>query len=283
MGLVVETIPGLGITRLSRWIFNCYVVHDRGDGSVLVVDAGLPRVVDDLRTVLPSVGLALEAVSAVVATHSHSDHVAGVPALAAASGDVTVHLPSPADEWLAGRGAPRSPGPSDVARIWPTVLDQPFDARGAAGLAAGARIAGYGSGGAGMRWPRDVPFEVLPADGSPLPGAPSWTVLTAPGHTDDSVAFWQASTGTLLSGDAVLTIDGHAWITPEAVDAAARDETDRRLRRLSAACVLPGHGLPVRGTDVLARALGPGEGPSGPAVGLRRAARWLSGGWSRTR
>ncbi|HVF32075.1 MAG TPA: MBL fold metallo-hydrolase [Acidimicrobiales bacterium] len=279
MALVVETIPSIGVTRLSRWIFNCYVIHDRGDGSVLVVDAGLPGAVDDLRAVLPTLGLALGAVTAVVATHSHSDHVAGVPALVEATG-AAVHLPRPADDWVAGRSSPRSPGPSDIARIWPTVLDQPFDARGAAGLAAGSRTAGYGAG-TGMRWPAALAFDVL-GDGEPLPGAPTWTVLAAAGHTDDSVAFWQASTGTLLSGDAVLTVDGRAWITPEAVDPVARDETDRRLRSLPAVHVLPGHGRPVSsaGGDALARALGPGEGPSGASGAsgaFRRAGRWLSG------
>ncbi len=28
VGLVVETMEQIGITRVSRWIFNCYLIHD---------------------------------------------------------------------------------------------------------------------------------------------------------------------------------------------------------------------------------------------------------------
>ncbi|PRC44768.1 MBL fold metallo-hydrolase, partial [Mycobacterium sp. ITM-2017-0098] len=40
MSLVIEHYRDLGITRLSRWIFNCYLIH--GNDSCVVVDAGLP-------------------------------------------------------------------------------------------------------------------------------------------------------------------------------------------------------------------------------------------------
>ena len=77
MSLVVDEMPDLGVTRLSRWIFNCYVLRSR-DGAV-VVDAGLPRVAGDLAAVLDRLGGTLHAV---VATHGHSDHVAGAAELA---------------------------------------------------------------------------------------------------------------------------------------------------------------------------------------------------------
>lgn len=91
MALVVETNDRIGITRLSRWIFNCYLIHDGGDGRAIVVDAGLPSVVDDLLALLPRVGLSAGAVAAVVATHGHSDHVGGAAQLARRLG-CGVHL-----------------------------------------------------------------------------------------------------------------------------------------------------------------------------------------------
>ena len=44
MSIVVTELPDVGITVLSRWIFNCYVVHNGGDGRPLVVDPGIPSV-----------------------------------------------------------------------------------------------------------------------------------------------------------------------------------------------------------------------------------------------
>ncbi|OBF56991.1 MBL fold metallo-hydrolase [Mycobacterium sp. 852002-53434_SCH5985345] len=236
MSLVIEEMPDLGITRVSRWVFNCYVLHG-GDGAV-VVDAGLPRVASDLAAVLGRTG---GTVHAVVATHGHSDHVAG-------AAELTSRYPAPI--WLPARtltylgGAkPRTPTPARAARIWPTLIDQPLDRIGVAGLLGGARVAGYGTP-AGMRWTGPSPSGGL-ADGQPLPGAPDWTVINAGGHTDDSIALWNSTTRTLLSGDAVLTVRGKVWHTPEIVDPASAAATRRRLEELPVAHLLPGHGRPV--------------------------------------
>jgi hypothetical protein len=40
VGLVVGRLPQLGIVRVSRWCFNCYLID--GDDGLIVVDAGFP-------------------------------------------------------------------------------------------------------------------------------------------------------------------------------------------------------------------------------------------------
>ncbi len=242
MSLVIDDMPDLGITRLSRWIFNCYVLQSR-DGAV-VVDAGLPRVARDLAAVLDRLGGALHAV---VATHGHSDHVAGAADLATRH-SAPIWLPATTLTYLDG-ARPRTPTPARAARIWPTLIDQPFDRVGAAGLLSGARVAGYGTP-AGMRWAGPPPGGGL-ADGQPLPGAPDWTVVNADGHTDDSIALWNSATRTLLSGDAVLSVRGKAWHTPEIVDAVSAAATRKRLEELPVAHLLPGHGRPVHVADTV--------------------------------
>ena len=42
MSVRVTELAEVGVTVLSRWIFNCYLVHDGGDGRALIVDPGLP-------------------------------------------------------------------------------------------------------------------------------------------------------------------------------------------------------------------------------------------------
>ena len=236
MSLVVDEMPDLGITRVSRWIFNCYVLQTN-DGAV-VIDAGLPRVASDLAPVLDRLCGTLHAV---VATHGHSDHVAGAGELAARHG-TPIWLPVTTLTYLNG-ARPRTPTPARVVSIWPTVIDQPLDRIAVAGLLRGARVAGYGTP-AGMRWTGPPPGGGL-ANGQPLPGAPDWTVVDANGHTDDSIALWNPATRTLLSGDAVLSARGKAWHTPEIVDAAAAAATRQRLEELPVAHLLPGHGRPV--------------------------------------
>jgi glyoxylase-like metal-dependent hydrolase (beta-lactamase superfamily II) len=139
MSLVIDDMPDLGITRLSRWIFNCYVLQS-SDGAV-VVDAGLPQVAGDLAAVLDRLDGTLHAVAA---THGHSDHVAGAAELAARH-RAPIWLPVATLTYLEG-ARPRTPTPARAARIWPTLIDQPLDRVGVVGLLRGARVAGYGVG-----------------------------------------------------------------------------------------------------------------------------------------
>ena len=81
----------------------------------------------------------------------------------------------------------------------------------------------------------------------------------------------------LLSGDAVVTLDGRAWFNPEWVDAAASRESEERLRALSVRYLLPGHGLPISG-DVWRRAMSFTTPPPGRGL-LARCARAF-GRWS---
>ncbi|PRC41326.1 MBL fold metallo-hydrolase, partial [Mycobacterium sp. ITM-2017-0098] len=203
---------------------------------------------DDIAGVLSVLG---GSVAAVVATHGHSDHVAGAPALAAET-SAPLYLPETTIGYLDGTTRPRTPTLPKVTRIWPTLVSQPFDVTAVTGFVNGAAIAGFG-GAKGMVGKALEHAKPL-ADGTPLPGIVGWEVLSVPGHTDDSTAFWHAASATLISGDAVLSAGGRAWFTPETVDEAAAKRSEQRLRGLPVEHLLPGHGLPVHRSDVWARA-----------------------------
>jgi glyoxylase-like metal-dependent hydrolase (beta-lactamase superfamily II) len=246
MSLVIECFDDLCITRISRWIFNCYLIHS--EEQCVVIDAGLPNSPTDIAKALSASG---EAVSAVAATHGHSDHLAGAPGLISEHA-AELYLPEVTIGYLDGSTRPRTPSLSKIVRSWPTMLSQPLDGSALTGLVQGTRIAGFGgsSGMVGGALGAAQPLE----DGQSLPGAIGWEILHVPGHTDDSIAFWHAQSATLISGDAVLTAHGQAWFTPETVDEAAAQRTERRLRDLPVEHLLPGHGRPVHQTAVWANA-----------------------------
>lgn len=100
-----------------------------------------------------------------------------------------------------------------------------------------------------MLWRGPRPAGRL-TDGAPLPGASAWTVLASPGHTDDSIALWHEPSRTLLSGDAVISINGAPRFAPDTVDDAAAQRTQARLRALPVEHLLPGHGLPIHSSYV---------------------------------
>jgi hypothetical protein len=59
----------IGITRVSRWTFNCYVIH-AGEGGPVIVDAGLPCLAADLAPVLADLAIDPAAAVAVAATRA---------------------------------------------------------------------------------------------------------------------------------------------------------------------------------------------------------------------
>lgn len=265
---MIEELPGLGVTVISRWIFNCYVIHDGGAGAPLVVDLGLPSHVDVVAADLALCGVGLEGLQ-VVATHGHADHLGGVPELLGRCEPV-IALPVTLSAMADGSVPLRSPGPREVARILPVFGDQPRDLGAIRELVPAARRVGFDA--RRVRLP-DAPIRWL-SDGEVLPGAPDWRVIHTPGHTDDSISLYRPSTGTLIAGDAVLSVGGCAWFNPEFVDRRSSEETERALRGLDVEHLLPGHGRVVQGR-VMERALSFEERPPDAtlAAALRRVFR----------
>ncbi|MFB7718853.1 MBL fold metallo-hydrolase [Nocardia sp. NPDC056100] len=241
---MIERMPELSLTRVSRWFFNCYLLRGEDD-ALVVVDPGMPRIAQDLA---PLTAELRGSVRVVTATHGHGDHVGGAVDLARRS-DAAIHLPALTLSYLDGT-RPRTPTLAQMARAWPLLFGQPFDRGGAVGSLLATGTAGFG-GPRGMVWTGPRPVGGL-SEGMSLPHAPEWTVLDSPGHTDDSIVFWNERTRTLISGDAVVSIRGRPCFAPDVVDAEAATRTEHRLRDLPVAHLLPGHGRPIHAESVWA-------------------------------
>lgn len=242
---IITTHVAPGVTSISRWLFNCYVIHDGGGGAPVVVDAGLPSNGRDAATRIRELYGTGTTPACIVSTHGHSDHVGGIHEVVAAGGG-TVLLPKRCADYLAGTAAP-TPGPRELVKILPVMRDQPFDLAALCEMVGTARVAGYGQ--QRMRMP--APPDGFLADGDQPAGTCGWTVLHTPGHTEDSTCLYHAESATLFSGDAVLTEGGIAWFNPEITDAGASQLTEDRLREIPVEHLFPGHGLPLHGTDLL--------------------------------
>lgn len=248
---VIAHLREVGITVISRWIFNCYVIHDAGDGRPMVVDLGLPSHLPHVAAVLEREGSHPADLVAAVATHGHADHVGGLPDLRALANTPT-YLPAALAGLLDGSIERRSPGPRQVAQILPVMADQPADLRAVGELQEVAKTIGYDARSA------KLPFSPTGwvGEGDAIPGASGWQVLHAPGHVADASCLYHEASRTLLSGDSILTVGGRGWFTPEYVDADRSAATEDRLRDLPVDHLLPGHGRPiVGGRDLLGRAI----------------------------
>lgn len=273
---LTKELFGLPIAWTSRWIFNCYAITAAPE-QLVVIDPGLPTVAQKmLRLIRDDLHLPPTAVAEVLCTHGHSDHVGGVATMLDHCG-ADVHLPVRCQAYLQGETPRTFPLLESSLRFMSVYSEQPFSATALRDFAAGSRNIGFG-GRPDMR----LDFEPTGflADGDPVPLAPGWQTIHAPGHTDDSTCFYHADTATLISGDAVVTQDGTAWFNPEYLDLETTDETVDRIMSLEVRHLLPGHGLPIEAANVWASVKRPTDRPTGPGLLARcsrRFARWPSG------
>ena len=212
---------------------NYYLLRD-GD-EVTMVDAGCSREWGRLLGALDELGLSVEAVSGVVATHSHSDHF-GLARRATDEGiDVHVHEDeeSRALGTYSGRYA-ASPREIPMFRIHTLRNFLPLVFAGVMSLDHLETVRTFRDG------------ETLD-----LPGTP--TAIHTPGHTEGHTMFHVPQLGILFTGDGLVTMDllgsdSGPQMMPEAFDL---DHTQAiasldRIEALDASILLPGHGQPWR-------------------------------------
>lgn len=234
-----EVAPG--VTRLGDVVVNFYLIDD--PGGLVLVDAGLPGHLAQLRGQLAADGHALSDVRAVLLTHAHPDHTGLASRLQAAGADIWV---SQQDAAILARG-PRSA--LRLAKPERSML--PYLLRRPAAIATPLHLARQGA----FTAPAVPHVRTFGADQrlADVPGSPQ--AIALPGHTQGSTAYLFADRGLLFTGDALVTYDGlTGYRGPTLVcrgfthDSAAALSALDRLDALAATVILPGHGQPVTGS-----------------------------------
>ncbi len=254
------------------WMFNAYLLEG-DDNHTVVVDPGLPSTAQMSIELIHRLGRDTTELHC-LATHGHTDHVGGLPLMRQKMSSTT-HLPGMCEEYLEGKD-PRAFGNDAAIRFLPVFGQQPFSFRALREFVQGSRKIGFGGQSDSFQFPYQPEGFLRPGDR--VPGANQWEVIETPGHADEALCFFHADSGTLLSGDAVVTLDGKAWFNPEWVDETACRQTEERLRALDVRYLLPGHGLPIEG-KVWAGALSFKDKPQGGGVLARCSRRF--GRWDR--
>lgn len=223
-----------GIFQLRVAYTNCYLL-ETNDGLTLI-DAGFPGTWPLLVSVLDVLGAGPSDLSAVLLTHAHFDHVGMARRLRRDHGvPVLVH---PSDLRLVRHPFSYAHEESRLA----------FQLRHPGGLPKLGRMVG-----AGALWTHGVEARPDLVSGEPadVPGRP--TPILSPGHTDGHVGFFLPDSGTLFTGDALVTLDPYTGRRgPHIIAPAATNNTERALASLDAFSsldadlVLTGHGEPWR-------------------------------------
>ena len=230
-----------GVYRLGDDVVNFYLIEEP-DGLVLV-DAGLPAHLGQLREHLAGSGRSLTDVRAVLLTHGHPDHTGLARTLQQTGTGIWVHQQDAAILRDGPRSAMRHARPE--RSMLPYLLRRPT------AIAAPLHLARKGA----FTAPATPDVRVFGADQrvDEVPGRPQTVHL--PGHTPGSTGYLFPERGLLFTGDALVTHDGLTGHTgPTLVcrgfthdSHAALASLDRVDELTDATLLLPGHGLPVPG------------------------------------
>lgn len=219
-----------GVHLVSASFVNCYLLED--ESGLTLVDTGLPAMWPVLTAALGELGYAPGDISAVVLTHAHFDHI-GCAARAKAELGVPVFA-HPDDHYVAAH-------PYRYKRQRPAILYPLRYPRAIRILGSMARSGAFAVKGVSAL------MSLTPGSVLDVPGRPR--IVFTPGHTAGHCALHLADRSTLITGDALVTLDPYTGFTgPQIIAKAATADTTQALASLDALAatraqtVLPGHG-----------------------------------------
>jgi glyoxylase-like metal-dependent hydrolase (beta-lactamase superfamily II) len=238
---MVHPIPGSGLAQT-------YLITDEKDG-LMVVDCGsVGAALAVEHFCAHNLKRSLMAIRIIAATHFHIDHIGGIAALLSKCSPKTTVLFHPLVKAYLKAGRPLSPMKHWVTGLVPTLI-----AGGFFGVQKWSDLAFDGPAGVPLPFFRDLQRvsyadRIRYLEGHRLPrsriGFGGWEVIAAPGHTEESVVFYNEASGELITGDLILSRkDGRGYVNRFCWDEGQSRRTFAALAQsLHVRIIFPGHG-----------------------------------------
>jgi len=194
---------------ISGGYANTYLIED-GD-SFVAVDVGTSKAAEKIYHYLSAYGGSINTFSLrmVTATHFHIDHVAGISRLVELFPKMRVCFFNMVGDYLNGRDKICLFSPSAWLKgLLPVIKAEDNHIKNT--------IAALFSGKGAIPlpflrtkfFPSDYSAECILDEDQPIPYLPHWAMIKTPGHTDDSVCFYNSDEKSIISGDTILNMKG---------------------------------------------------------------------------
>ncbi|UCE34949.1 MAG: MBL fold metallo-hydrolase [Deltaproteobacteria bacterium] len=221
---------------------NTYLIED-GD-SCVAVDVGTAVAANRIAQCFNRRSLDTSRLKLVTATHFHIDHVAGISRLVDLFPEVEVCFFQSVGEYLKRK--------TKLCLIRPSLWLEAVTVF----IALDAHIRNTAAALVSDKF--GIPLPVLRTwlpskyhaactlcEGQPLPYLPHWELIATPGHTTDSICFYNRQEKTLITGDTILSTSGRCELNSFCCDPTAIRRSFQKLLPLTVANIYPGHGNPL--------------------------------------
>jgi hydroxyacylglutathione hydrolase len=227
---------------------NTYLIE--GENGLAAVDVGsnlaAEKIRDTVREVFDKKGHELKLITA---THFHIDHVGGIERLQKFFPESEVYFSTHVKRYLTGEEKLAIP---PLSR-WVTGLI-PVAAR------IGHQFRNYRQSFASKKAGIPLPFirsylslgyepRCALDESSEIPFLPGWKLIETPGHSPDSVCFYDLKEKALISGDTILNMEGSGEINRFCCSIHDIQHSFEKIRSFPVTTIYPGHGSPIRGVD----------------------------------
>jgi len=231
---------------------NTYLIKD-GD-SFVAVDVGTSEAAKKIYQYLSAYGGSINTFSLrmVTATHFHIDHVGGISRLVQLFPKTRVCFFNMVGDYLNGKEKICLFSPITWLKgLLPVVIAEENHIKNAIASLFSDKVAIPLPFARTKFLPSDYNAECMLDEEQPIPYLPHWAMIKTPGHTDDSVCFYNSDEKTIISGDTVLNMKGSGELNNFCCNQNAIKESFKKLLSLDVKNIYPGHGKPLFNLDGL--------------------------------
>ena len=194
------------------------------DGTLTLVDTGLPGMKDTIDAQLREAGFSLADVKQIIVTHHDLDHIGSLEAIVGQTGAAVLALEDEVPYITGEKRSQKLPSEAETQKL---LADPDLDPARRAML---------------TRPPVKVPVSRALHDGEELPGG--LRIIATPGHTVGHASVYVTGSKTLITGDALTSQDGrlngpNERATPDMPTALA---SVKKLAGLDVQTILAYHG-----------------------------------------